>query len=242
MHTVIEVSGLSMRYPGIQALTDVSLSVDEGSFVGLIGPNGAGKSTLISCILGLNMGYTGTVKIFGEDIRKSKKMLRKVGYVPQKLYFEKNFPVTAREVIRMGMWYGVREDRIDEILRELRIYQFADRRVGDLSGGQQQRVFIAKAMVNDPKLLIMDEPVTGVDQSSTLLFYDILRDLHNNHGITIVWSSHDLDAVNMLADHVACLDRKIMFHGLTKRFFSNEKLYKMHSEGSMYMHMREHRK
>lgn len=227
----IEISGLSVSYPGIQALDNVSFAVGEGDFVGVIGPNGAGKSTLFACMLGINTSYTGTVKLFGQDIRKSRRMLRSLGYVPQILHFERNFPATVREVVRMGMWQGVREERIDEILQELWIHELEDRRIGELSGGQQQRVFIAKAIVNDPKLLIMDEPVTGVDRASTSLFYGILKDLNSNHGITILWSSHDLESIDMMASQVACLNKRMYFHGPAEQFFADEKLVCMYSEG-----------
>jgi len=237
----LEISNLSVRYPGVQALDDVSLTVDPGEFIGIIGPNGAGKSTLFSCMLGLNNDYSGTIRIFGDDIKNSRSALKKIGYVPQKMHFESNFPATVREVIRMGMWHtAVNEDKIDEVMQELWIHEIADRRIGLLSSGQQQRVFIAKALVTDPKMLILDEPITGVDQSSVKLFYGILQDLNSNHGITIVWSSHDLDAVNMTSTCVACLNRKLSFHGSTQEFFADEELIKQYSEGPMYIHMKEH--
>ena len=99
------------------------------------------------------------------------------------------------------------ENKIDEILQQLWIHELRKRRIGELSGGQQQRVFIAKALVNNPKILILDEPVTGIDQQSIDLFYSILQELNSKQNITIIWSSHDLDAVNKLANHVACLNQ-----------------------------------
>ena len=224
MSRPIEISNLSMNYAGVPVLEDVSLDVDQGEFLGIIGPNGAGKSTLFGCMLGINTQYTGTIRVLGQNIHRSKSPLKKIGYVPQMIHFERNFPVTAREVIQLGMWHGVREERVDEVMRELWIHEIADRRIGQLSGGQQQRVFIAKAIVNDPKMLILDEPVTGIDQASMSLFYGILKDLNSNHGITIMWSSHDLDAIKMMSSHVACLNRTLFFHGVAKEFFSDEKL------------------
>ena len=237
----IEISGLSAGYSGVQALDNVSLEVEEGDFLGVIGPNGAGKSTLFSCILGIHTAYGGTIRVFGQDIRHSRSALRKIGYVPQVIHFERNFPITVREVIRLGMWHGVREERIDEVMQELWIHELEGSRIGELSGGQQQRVFIAKAIVNDPKLLVMDEPVTGIDQNSINLFYGILKDLNANHGITIVMSSHDLDAVGLLTNQIACLDKKMHFHGSSKEFFADEDLVRLHSEGPMHLHMQEHK-
>ena len=113
-------------------------------------------------------------------------------------------------------------------------------RIGELSGGQQQRVFIAKALVNKPKILILDEPATGVDVQSSEIFYSILRELNEKQKITIIWSSHDMDAVNRLANKVACLNRTLFFHGKSHEFFDNEELVKQYSEASMQQHMHHH--
>lgn len=240
MLKVIEINNLTVKYPDVKALDDVSFEVNQGDFLGIIGPNGAGKSTLFDAMLGLNTKYEGTIKFFGEDIRKAKDYLKEIGYVPQKPIFEKNFPVTVTDVVRMGLRKESDENKIDEILQQLWIHELRYRRIGDLSGGQQQRVFIAKALVTNPKILILDEPVTGIDQQSIDLFYSILRQLNTNQKITIIWSSHDLDAVNQLANHVACLNRTLFFHGKSEKFFSDDKLVKQYSEASMQEHMHNH--
>jgi len=188
-------------------------------------------------MLGLNTKYKGTIKFFGKDIRKSKNYLKEIGYVPQKPIFEKNFPATVNDVIKMGLRNESDENRIDEILQQLWIHELSNRRIGELSGGQQQRVFIAKALINNPKILILDEPITGIDQQSIELFYSILRELNSKQKITIIWSSHDLDAVNQLANHVACLNRTLFFHGESEKFFSDDELVKQYSEASMQEHM-----
>jgi len=240
MLKVVEINNLTVQYPDVKALDDVSLVVNQGDFLGIIGPNGAGKSTLFASMLGLNTKYKGTVKFFDEDIKKSKNYLKELGYVPQKPIFEKNFPVTVTDVVRMGLRKESDENKIDEILQQLWIHELRDRRIGELSGGQQQRVFIAKALVNNPKILILDEPVTGIDQQSIDLFYSILRELNSKQKITIIWSSHDLDAVNKLANHVACLNRTLFFHGESETFFSDDELVKQYSEASMQEHMHHH--
>ncbi len=237
---VVNIENLTVRYPGVTAIDNVSFSVNEDDFLGIIGPNGAGKSTLFSCMLGLLTKYEGKIEFFGEDIRKSRGYLKKIGYVPQKPVFEKNFPATVREVVRMGMTRNFSEKRIDQVLQDVWIHELGHRRIGELSGGQQQRVFIAKALVNDPKLLILDEPVTGIDLQSTELFYGILRELNQKQNITIIWSSHDMDAVNRLANKVACLNRTLFFHGESNEFFTNEELVKQYSEASMQEHMHHH--
>ena len=238
--SIVEINNLTVKYPDVKALDDVSFVVNEGDFLGIIGPNGAGKSTLFDSMLGLNTKYKGTIKFFGEDIRNSKNYLKRIGYVPQKPIFEKNFPVTVNDVVRMGLRNESDNEKIDEILQQLWIHELSNRRIGELSGGQQQRVFIAKALVNNPKVLILDEPVTGIDQQSIELFYSILRELNSKQKITIIWSSHDLDAVNKLANHVACLNRTLFFHGESEKFFSDDKLVKQYSEASMQEHMHHH--
>jgi len=237
---VVEIKNLTVKYPDVKALDDVSFEVNEGDFLGIIGPNGAGKSTLFASMLNLHTDYEGTIKFFGKDIRKSKNYLKQIGYVPQKPIFEKNFPATVKDVIKMGLENKSNTDRIDDILQQLWIHELGDKRIGELSGGQQQRVFIAKALVHKPKLMILDEPVTGIDQQSIELFYSILRELNSKQNITIIWSSHDLDAVNQLANHVACLNRTLFFHGESEKFFSDEELVKQYSEASMQEHMHHH--
>lgn len=237
---VIEIENLTVRYTDIKAIDNLSFQVNEKDFLGIIGPNGAGKSTLFACMLGIIKNYEGKIKFFGEDIKKSRKYLFEIGYVPQKPVFDKNFPATVREIVRMGLRRNSNEARIDKVLQDVWIHELGNRRIGELSGGQQQRVFIAKALVNNPKIMILDEPVTGIDSQSTELFYGILRELNQKQGITIVWSSHDMDAVNRLANKVACMNRTLFFHGESDEFFTNEKLVKQYSEASMQEHMHHH--
>ena len=240
MLKVVEIDHLTIEYPDVKAIDDVSFTVNQGDFLGIIGPNGAGKSTLFAAMLGLNPKYKGTIKFFGTDIRKSKNYLKEIGYVPQKPIFEKNFPATVNDVVKMGLQKESDENKIDEILQQLWIHELSEKKIGELSGGQQQRVFIAKALVNNPKVLILDEPVTGIDQQSIDLFYSILKELNSKQNITIIWSSHDLDAVNKLANHVACLNRTLFFHGESDDFFENDELVKQYSEASMQEHMHHH--
>ena len=237
---MINIDSVWKEFPDKTLFENISFKLSEGMRVGLVGPNGAGKSTLFDSMLGLNTKYDGTIKFFDQDIKKSKKYHKEIGYVPQKPVFEKNFPATVSDVVRMGLRNESDENKIDEILQQLWIHELRKRRIGELSGGQLQRVFIAKALVNNPKILILDEPVTGIDQQSIELFYSILRELNSKQKITIIWSSHDLDAVNKLANHVACLNRTLFFHGESEKFFSNDELVKQYSEASMQEHMHHH--
>jgi len=235
-----EIENLTVNYDGILALDKVSFSVEEKDFLGIIGPNGAGKTTLFSCMLGLLNNYQGEIRFFGTNIRKSKQYLHQIGYVPQKPIFEKNFPATVAEVVGMDLTKNQRDNAIDKVLQKVWLHELSHRRIGDLSGGQQQRVFIAKALANDPQILILDEPVAGIDSQSKDLFYQILLDLNKKDNITVIWSSHDLDAVAKLATKVACLNRTLFFHGISEKFFHDENLLKMYSESSMQMHMHHH--
>ncbi|MCH8832740.1 MAG: metal ABC transporter ATP-binding protein [Thaumarchaeota archaeon] len=237
---IVEINDLTVEYPGVKALDNLSFSINEGDFLGIIGPNGAGKSTLFSCMLGILTNYQGTIKFFEKDIKQSRNYLKQIGYVPQKPVFEKNFPATVKDVIRMAWTNPSNDSIIDQVLQQVWMHELGNRRIGDLSGGQQQRVFIAKALVNKPKILILDEPVAGVDVQSSEIFYSILRELNKKEKITIIWSSHDMDAVNKLVNKVACLNQTLFFHGSSNEFFENENLVKQYSEASMQQHMHFH--
>jgi len=232
---IVDIKKLSVDYSGIKALDDISFGIAKGDFLGIIGPNGAGKSTLFRCMLGLHTQYDGTIKFFDQDIRDSRKYLSHVGFVPQKPVVDRNFPATIREVLSMSQ-NSSDSEKIDEALQKVWMHELADRRIGDLSVGQQQRVFIAKALVNSPKILVFDEPITGIED----LFFQILGELNTKEKISIIWSSHDLDAVERLANKVACLNRTLFFHGVSEEFFSDDEMLKKYSETSMQMHMHHH--
>jgi len=236
---IVDIKKLSVDYSGIKALDDISFGITKGDFLGIIGPNGAGKSTLFRCMLGLHTQYDGTIKVFGNDVRDSRKYLSQIGYVPQKPVVDRNFPATVREVLSMSQ-NSSDPEKVDEALQKVWMHELADRRIGDLSIGQQQRVFIAKALVNSPEILVLDEPVTGIDQYNKDLFFQFLGELNTKEKISIIWSSHDLDAVERLANKVACLNRTLFFHGVSEEFFSDEEMLKKYSETSMQMHMHHH--
>ena len=236
---IVDISELSVNYDGIDALQKISFGINEGDFLGIIGPNGAGKSPLFHCMLGIHLQYEGVIKFFDKDIRKSEEYLKHIGFVPQKPVVDRNFPATIREVVSMGQANN-NSDKVDEALQKVWMHELADRRIGDLSGGQQQRVFIAKALVNSPKILVLDEPVTGIDIHNKDLFFQILSELNSKEKISIIWSSHDLDAVERLANKVACLNKTLFFHGISQEFFSDEEMLKKYSETSMQMHMHHH--
>jgi len=173
---IVDIKKLSVDHSGIKALDDISFGIAKGDFLGIIGPNGAGKSTLFRCMLGLHTQYDGTIKFFDQNIKNSKKYLSQIGYVPQKPVVDKNFPATIREIVSMSQKSNDSK-KVDDALQKVWMHELADRRDGDLSIGQQQRVFIAKALVNSPKILILDEPVIGLDVYNQDLFFPKAQEL-----------------------------------------------------------------
>lgn len=236
----VKVDRVSYDYGQGTILDDISFSVEEGDLLGIIGPNGAGKTTLFNCMLGLTEGYRGKIEIFGEDIRKNRrKVLQQVGYVPQKKSIEEGFPATVQEIVALGATRKPSKEKITSSLDTVGMLEYSKRRIGELSGGQQQRVFIAKSLVNDPRLLILDEPATAIDVEAQNKFYSLVKKLNKENYITIIWSSHDLEAINSLANKVACINRSMFFHGNSNEFFENPELLKKYSESSMQAHMHE---
>lgn len=241
MQEVIKLENVTYRYNSDLVLENISFKADQGDLLGIIGPNGAGKTTLFSLILGLLEGYQGKITVFGEDIRNNRKILKKIGYIPQKNIIDKGFPATVEEIVSLGVFERKTKDKIISAINTVGLLEQKHKRIGELSGGQQQRILIAKALVNEPQLLILDEPTTGIDLETQNKFYALLRKLNSENKITIILASHDLDAINKLANKIACVNRKMSFHGDAREFFGNEQLLKSYSESSMQAHMHLHK-
>jgi zinc transport system ATP-binding protein len=234
---IVELRDVSVRYSnGVLALDRITLDVNDRDLIGLIGPNGAGKSTLLSVILGLIKPSFGSVKLFGTQVLT--RNLRLVGYVPQRAVTQDtNSPFTVFETVMLGRIaqvgplrrFGL-EDRkkVEETLRLFGIHELKDRRVGQLSGGQSQRVFVAKAMVAEPRLLLLDEPTSGIDSASKAEFYGILERLNKEMGITVILSSHDIGVITKLANRVVCINRSLFFCGRNSEFSVSSVLPKMY--------------
>lgn len=237
---IVKVSSVSFEYGSEKILDDISFSVNEGDFLGIIGPNGAGKTTLFFCMLGLIDGYTGEIKIFGKDIRRNKKILKQIGYIPQRKSIDRRFPLTIKELVSLSITNKSYIDNVDKVLRYVDLYDNRNKIIGQLSGGQQQRVLIAKALVNNPKMLMLDEPTNELDQASQDNFYLFLKQLNDEEKITIIWTSHDLDAVNRLSNKISCINKKMFYHGTKDDFFSNDNNLKKYSESQMQIHMHSH--
>ena len=218
---VLDVSGVSFAYGDEPVLEDVSLSLRPGEFVALVGPNGSGKSTLLRVVLGLLRPDGGTVRLFGRDPRRLKEHWR-LGYVPQRPSVQDDLPATVEEVVstgrlaRTGWWrWPGRSDRVevDHALESVGMDGLRSRRLSELSGGQQQRAFIARAFASVPDLLMLDEPVAGVDAESQRLFRESLIHLMQDHGAAVLLVSHELGAVAQDLDRVVVLKREVLFDG-----------------------------
>ena len=202
---------LTVAYGSVEALSDVSLEVPAGAGVALLGPNGAGKSTLLEAAVGLVRPRAGSVEI----------ATRRVAFVPQQLHVEAAFPATALDVVRMGRygelgWVRRFRDRdralVAEAMDALGIAQLGSRRYADLSGGERQRTLLAQAMAQDPELLLLDEPLTGIDAPTHAVIRSLLR-RWRDEGRTVVVATHDLEAASRDYDLVACLNRRLVAFG-----------------------------
>lgn len=237
---LVSVQSISYRYNSEVVLENVSFNVEEGDFLGIIGPNGAGKTTLFQCILGLLNTYSGRITVLNEDVKKNKKIFTKIGYIPQKKSIDQKFPLTVEELVSLSLTRKTSMNVVYEILKQVGLYNMKNKLIGQLSGGQQQRVLIAKALVNNPIILMLDEPTNELDQKSQDDFYFLLKELNEKNKITIMWTSHDLNAVNKYANKVSCINKKMFFHGDKEEFFSNEDHLKNYSESPMQIHMHTH--
>jgi zinc transport system ATP-binding protein len=224
MAAAIEVRGVDIVRDGELVISGADFTVGEGDFVGMIGPNGGGKTSLVLGILGMLPAARGEIRIFGQPVRSFRQWGR-VGYVAQDaINFDPNFPLTVRELVGLGRvgrskmgrpLTGDDWSRVDNALELMDIKDIQHRRVGHLSGGQKQRVFVAKALVRDPDLLILDEPAAGVDAHTQEQFYGLLSNINSSQGITILMISHDLATVFCRMSKAVCVNREVHFAPIT---------------------------
>lgn len=215
---IIQLKEVSCGYGKQEVLSEVSLDIMLGDFVGLLGPSGSGKTTLLRALFGAVTIYQGQVLVEGSSIERRRP---RVGYVPQLETIDWDFPVTVQEVVMMGRtmenrffsWYR-RLDRqlADEMMDRLGIFHLARRHIRELSGGQQQRVFLARALVSGPRILLLDEPTSGVDIKTRDDVMHLLHEL-NHQGITIIMTTHEINAVAVHLPWVICLNGRILAEG-----------------------------
>lgn len=225
MGPVLEVRDLAVERGKDMVLEGVEFTVEEGDYVGIVGPNGGGKTTLLLAMLGQIPRARGEIKLFGRDIDSFDEWTR-LAYVSQSaINFDPAFPLTVRELVGLGrvtrknLGRRLTKDdwlRVDASLDYMGISEIADRRIGQLSGGQKQRLFVAKALVRDPELILLDEPVAGVDASTQERFYQKLSDLNVDMGMTILIVSHDLSTVFCRMSHVMCVHKEVDYSLITE--------------------------
>jgi ABC-type Mn2+/Zn2+ transport system ATPase subunit len=216
----LEVKNLVVKFGEQEIIRNISFALPEGTITALIGPNGAGKSVLLKTILGL-YPYEGEIKIFGEN---HLKMLHLVGYVPQNYNFDPVLPLSVYEFLKISNPQG----EINKVLKEIDIENIKDKNISRLSGGQLQRVLFARAILAQPKILLLDEPVSETDIVGQKEFYEIIKHLNKEHGTTILITSHEITIVHTFAQRVLCLNRSLVCDGPVAELFKEEILKKLY--------------
>lgn len=254
MRALVELNHVTFGYGAQPILEDISMHLHPGQFAALVGPSGAGKTTLLKLILGVLQPTRGQIYINGQAL--NGKPVPRVGYVPQLEAVDWNFPVTVEQTVLMGrirkggIWpWPSAEDRhrLNDILEELEIADLAGRHIHDLSGGQQQRVFLARALIADPELLVLDEPTTGVDMRTAESVLHMLGEL-NLQGITILISTHDLNTAAAHLPWVICMNQRIIAQGAPEEVFTVETMNEtyqgdmlvMRQDGMLFVQQKPH--
>lgn len=212
---IITIRDLGVRYDNVTALEHVNLDIYVDDFVGIIGPNGGGKSTLVKAIMGI-VPYNGHIE-YGEQLLRNKKP--HIGYLPQISTFDKEFPISVREVVmsglqaERGLWRSYSKDerkRVDKVLERASLSDLSDRPIGELSGGQLQRVMLCRAIISEPKLLVLDEPTNFVDNRFENELYNLLH--HLSEQMAIVMVSHDIGTISSVVRSIVCVNRHVHRH------------------------------
>ncbi len=232
----LSVENLCVKANNIHLIENITFSVEEGSIVAIIGPNGAGKTTLVKAILGL-IPSIGSISVFGSPFTGKNSRI-KIGYVPQRLEFDRTFPITVSELLSFTIppmfsfpFIGkVQKPYIDSLLEIVGARDLADRAIGSLSGGELQRVMIAKAIVNEPKILFLDEPASGVDIEGQERFHDLITRLNKKNGLTVMLISHDLNIVYRFADNVLCMNRRLICSGKPEEMLTDDVIKSVYGE------------
>jgi zinc transport system ATP-binding protein len=216
MNPVIELRGASFRYDGPLILDAVDLSIEKGEFLGVVGPNGGGKTTLLKLVLGLIQPTEGEVLVMGRHPAEGR---RAIGYVPQLAIFRRDFPITVEQTVllgrlgiapRIGGYRRRDRDAARRAMAETEVLDFRNRTLAELSGGELQRVLIARALVSEPGILLLDEPTANVDPRIEMDIFELLKDI--NRRATIVVVSHDIGFISRYVTRVACLNRTLICH------------------------------
>jgi len=227
MDEVIRAKNISFKYnQQAHVLSDINFSIFQNDFVGVIGPNGGGKSTLLKIILGLLKPDTGSIEVLN---MKPVKARIHIGYVPQHSQIDLNYPISVLDVVlsgflgnkKIGTKYSKEEkDLAFKIIKDFKLEKLVNRSIGHLSGGQRQRVMIARALVTNPKILILDEPTNNIDEEGGRDLYELLHDL--NKSMTIITVSHDVDVISKYVNKIFCLNNRVICHSANEITNENE--------------------
>lgn len=230
---LIDVQNLTVKYGGVAVLRDVTLQVEGGDYLAIVGPNGSGKTTLIRALLGLQPAASGNITVVGQNVRAFDRWHR-IGYLPQvSRALNAGFPATVREIVGTGVLaqksFPKRLNKTDRkavsrILEVLQITSIADSMIGQLSGGQQQRALLARAMVSQPDLLILDEPTVALDPVTRNRFYETIQSLNKDQGTTVILVTHDSATVGQFANKLLYLDHKVVFFGNFTEFCHSQEM------------------
>ena len=226
---IIKVEDLTIAYEDKPVLWDIELGIKKGILMAIVGPNGAGKSTLIKAMLDLIKPITGEVRFYNE---KYSKVRDKIAYVPQRGSVDWDFPTTLYDVVEMGRYGRVgflkrvpksEKNRVMEAIEKVDMLEYVDRQISQLSGGQQQRVFIARALVQDAEIYLLDEPFQGIDKKTEGSIVKILKGL-KEEGKTVIVVHHDLQTVPEYFDEVVLINRKVIASGKVNEVFTKENI------------------
>ncbi len=217
---VVEFQRVTLGYTQRLAIENVCMQVNQGEFIAITGPNGSGKSTMLKAIVGLSKPLKGQIRVFGEDPFRVRSLRQRLGYLPQRELIDPRFPILVKEAVLMGRYSSIgllrepkAEDRdmVLKALRQVEMEEFAHEPLGHLSGGQQQRVLIARALAQEPDILLLDEPTAGIDVQTQAKIIDIIRRVHKENGKTILMVTHDLEQIRDYVDRLFYLDDKRLY-------------------------------
>jgi len=223
--TVLLVEGLNVEFNKKSILKNISFEVKRGEIVAVVGPNGAGKTTLFKAILGITP-FRGEVKVLDKPVRK---VLHRIGYVPQGFSFDKSFPLKVREFLSLAI-PSEKYYRIDEVLNEVELQEKKETLLGELSGGQVQRALIARALINEPDILLLDEATAGVDLEAETGMYELIRHLNIEHGVTALVITHEINMAYKFATQVICLNKDLYCYGTPKEKITEELLSRLYGK------------
>lgn len=222
--SLIDVRNVKVKLNGASVVDGVSFSVERGDIVAIIGPNGSGKTTLLKAMLGI-VPFDGEVRFEGAPMAKK---IDRIGYVPQRFEFDKTFPITVGEFF--SLFASERVIAQSKAVDDTGVRGLFGKRLGELSGGQLQRVLIARALLNAPEVLILDEPTAGIDVSGEKTFYELIAHLHKTHKIAVILVSHEMSMVYALATMVVCLNRDMVCYGAPQEAITREVIEKLYGK------------